>query len=100
MQQRSHKGDFPDMNQIDSAYNFLASHSFLLLGMGWTFSAAMSTMPPLPNKAGFWQTWVYKFLQAIAANFNKHDNPPGIGGSSAIPETTIVQHVTPPPAAK
>ncbi len=54
----------------------------IALALGWLFSAAMSTMPPLSSNAGFFGTWVYKFLQAIAANFNKHDNPQGIAGST------------------
>jgi hypothetical protein len=83
------------MDAIDSAYNFFSAHPFLLLAMGWTFSAAMSTMPPLPNKAGFWQTWMYKFLQAIAANFNKHDNPPGIAGSALIDPPPILPQTAP-----
>lgn len=57
-----------------------AHQTMIWLAAGWLFSAGMSTMPPLDSKAGFWETWIYKFLQAVAANFNKHDNPPGIGG--------------------
>lgn len=54
---------------------FWQAHStVILLAAGWLFSAAMSTMPPLPENAGFVATWVYKFLQAVAANFSKHDD--------------------------
>lgn len=53
---------------------YQAHATVILLAAGWLFSAAMSTMPPLPEKAGFLETWVYKFLQAVAANFSKHDD--------------------------
>ena len=60
---------------------FWYAHSTSIsLVAAWLFSAAMSTMPALPEKAGFLETWIYKFLQAVAANFGKHDNPTGIGG--------------------
>lgn len=60
---------------------FWQAHSTTIsLALAWLFSAAMSTMPPLPEKAGFVATWIYKFLQAVAANFSKHDNPSGIAG--------------------
>jgi predicted benzoate:H+ symporter BenE len=55
---------------------FLVAHqTIILMGLGWLFSAAMSTMPALSVNAGFWSTWFYKFAQAVAANFNKHDAP-------------------------
>lgn len=56
---------------------FVVLHqTIILLALGWLFSAAMSTMPPLSSQAGFWATWMYKFMQAIAANFQKHDALP------------------------
>jgi predicted benzoate:H+ symporter BenE len=51
----------------------LSNKTIILLGAGWLFSALMSTMPPLSSNAGYVATWMYRFLQAIAANFNKHD---------------------------
>lgn len=62
---------------------FVQAHSTTIsLALAWMFSAAMSTMPPLPEQAGFLASWVYKFLQAVAANFSKHDNPSGIAGKA------------------
>lgn len=60
-----------------------------MLAAAWLFSAAASTMPPLKEGAGFYATWIYKFIQAIAANFAKHDNPTGIAGptNSTDPST-------------
>lgn len=60
------------MNAVSA---FIQSHqTVILLAMGWLYSAAMSTMPPLKENAGFWGTWTYKFAQAAAANFNKHES--------------------------
>jgi hypothetical protein len=59
------------MRQLEA---FLVAHqTIILLGAGWLFSALMSTMPPLSPDAGYWAVWSYRFLQAVAANFNKHD---------------------------
>lgn len=63
--------------------NYVLSHPALWLAAAWMFSAAASTMPPLSEKAGFFAQWAYKFIQACAANFSKHDNPPGIAGTTA-----------------
>lgn len=52
----------------------------------WLFSAAASTMPPLKDGAGFYATWIYKFIQAVSANFSKHDQPTGIAGPSTSAE--------------
>jgi hypothetical protein len=40
----------------------------------WLFSAACSSLPPLPEKAGFMLTWLHNFLQAVAGNINKIRN--------------------------
>jgi hypothetical protein len=75
-----------------------AHQTAIMLTLAWLFSAAMSTMPPLSSKAGFWGTWLYKLLQAIAANFNKHDNPTGIAGQTRpqepIPPASTTLDVT------
>lgn len=68
------------MTQVISFWH--AHSTTISLALAWLFSAAMSTMPPLPEKAGFLETWIYKFLQAVAANFSKHDNPSGIAGKA------------------
>ena len=55
--------------------SFLLSHKTALLEMipvaGWLFSAACSSMPALPDKAGYLLTWAHNFLQAVAGNINK-----------------------------
>lgn len=52
--------------------NFLLAHkTTLLLAAGWGFSAFCSSMPPLPDKAGYMLTWAHNFLQAVAGNINK-----------------------------
>jgi hypothetical protein len=43
----------------------------ILLAAGWIFSAGCSSMPPLPDKAGYLLTWAHNFLQAVAGNINK-----------------------------
>ena len=43
----------------------------ILLALGWGFSAICSSMPPMPDKAGYMLTWAHNFLQAIAGNINK-----------------------------
>ena len=51
---------------------FLMAHKTeLSVASLWLFSALLSTMPPLPEKAGFMLTWAHGFLQAIAGNINK-----------------------------
>ena len=50
---------------------YFAHQTIILLGAGWTFSALMSTMPALSPNAGYWATWAYKFVQALAANWHK-----------------------------
>lgn len=49
----------------------LAHKTEILLAVGWGFSAICSSMPPLPDKAGYTLTWAHNFLQAIAGNINK-----------------------------
>jgi antirestriction protein ArdC len=67
---------------MDRFFQFVQAHiTIISLIASWLFSAAMSTMPDLPEHATFLQTWVYKFLQAAAANFQKHSNPSGIAGT-------------------
>lgn len=56
---------------------FIEAHqATFAVGGFWVFSALMSTMPPLSPTAGYWATWSYKFIQAVAANFNKHETAP------------------------
>ena len=43
----------------------------ILLAAGWLFSALCSSMPPLPDKAGYLLVWMHNFLQAVAGNINK-----------------------------
>lgn len=51
---------------------FLLAHApEILLAAGWLFSALCSSMPPLPDKAGYLLTWAHSFLQAVAGNINK-----------------------------
>lgn len=52
--------------------SFLLTHKAeLVLASGWAFSAICSSMPPLPDKAGYLLTWAHNFLQAAAGNINK-----------------------------
>lgn len=77
----------PPHSTMETAAQIWHAHSTAIsLTAAWLFSAAMSTMPPLSDKAGFWATWIYKFMQAVAANFSKHDNPAGIAGQSQAPD--------------
>jgi hypothetical protein len=48
-----------------------ANQTPILLALGWIFSAACSSMPALPDKAGYLLTWAHNFLQAAAGNINK-----------------------------
>jgi hypothetical protein len=65
---------------------FLEAHKVALaIAGGWTFSALCSTMPPLPEKAGYMLTWAHNFLQAAAANLNKVKNQ---GDSDVIQKRT------------
>jgi hypothetical protein len=52
-----------------------AHQTTIALTLAWLFSAGMSTMPPLESNAGYWTTWSYRFLQAVAANVNKLSSP-------------------------
>ncbi len=65
---------------MDNLIAFALSHKTLLAlavaPLGWLYSAAMSTMPPLKPDAGWWTTWAYKFAQATAANFHKQQQDP------------------------
>lgn len=45
--------------------------TIIALASGWLFSAFCSSMPPLPDKAGYKLTWLHNFLQFCAANLNK-----------------------------
>ena len=68
---------------MNSFLSFVSAHQTLITTVSfWLFSAAMSTMPDLPTGASFGTTWTYKFLQAVAANFQKHNNPQGIPGGT------------------
>lgn len=49
----------------------LAHKAEIALAGAWMFSALCSSMPPLPDKAGFVLTWAHSFLQAVAGNINK-----------------------------
>lgn len=49
----------------------IANRTPILLAAGWGFSALCSTMPPLPEKAGYLLTWAHNFLQTAAGNINK-----------------------------
>lgn len=58
---------------------FLLQHSTAFsLVAAWLFSALFSTMPPIPEKAGYWLTWAHNFLQFAAANTNKIVRPQGV----------------------
>lgn len=52
--------------------NYLHAHAYLygIVGM-WAFGALVSTMPPLPDNAGYGWRWAYGFLHALAANLDK-----------------------------
>jgi hypothetical protein len=55
---------------------FLAEHWAWLgpvLGAGGyhILGAAISTIPPLPENAGFWKTWFYRIFQVLGANYDK-----------------------------
>ena len=52
--------------------HFVVAHQeeFVIVA-AWSFSALCSSMPPLPEKAGYLLTWLHNFLQAAAGNINK-----------------------------
>jgi hypothetical protein len=49
----------------------ITNHTLILLGLGWLFSAIVSTMPPIKPDAGYWTTWLHNLLQVLGANLNK-----------------------------
>ena len=52
--------------------HFLSTHAYLYGAVGmWAFAALVSTMPPLPDNAGYGLRWAYGFLHAMAANLDK-----------------------------
>jgi hypothetical protein len=56
---------------------FLAHQTTISLGAAWLFSAACSSMPPLPPNAGYYKTWAHDLLLMASANLNKvRGNPP------------------------
>lgn len=47
-------------------------HTAILLALGWTYSAVMSSMPEVdPKTLSFPRRWLLQFAQFIAANTHK-----------------------------
>lgn len=49
----------------------VAHHTAITLSVAWLFSAFCSTMPALPQDAGYFTKWAHDFLQTAAANVGK-----------------------------
>jgi hypothetical protein len=50
---------------------WIAHKTAICLVAAFLYSGLMSTMPPLPDNAGFFLRWMHDWLQFIGANWNK-----------------------------
>jgi hypothetical protein len=49
---------------------FFQDNPYTLIALYWIYSSLVTTMPsPLPTER--WYSWLYNFLQAIAANLDR-----------------------------